>query len=116
MAEDEIAKHSRKIYKSWFNKELTIWHKISEFLIEMTIIVFAVSISIWFHNMSEHKHQQEEVKQFLTGLKADLTQDIREMTNDKESYHKQSKIFAYLGRLKKNQVPNRDTLNSYVTG
>ena len=76
MAEDEIAKHSRKIYKTWFNKELTIWHKISEFLIEMTIIVFAVSISIWFHNMSEHKHQQEEVKQFLTGLKADLTQDM----------------------------------------
>ncbi len=113
MAEDEIAKHSRKIYKTWFNKELTIWHKISEFLIEMTIIVFAVSISIWFHNMSEHKHQQEEVKQFLTGLKADLTQDIREMTNDKESYHKQSEIFTYLSRLKKNLTPDKDTLNAY---
>ncbi len=113
MAEDEIAKHSRKIYKTWFNKELTIWHKISEFLIEITIIVFAVSISIWFHNMSEHKHQQEEVKQFLTGLKADLTQDIREMKNDKESYQKQSEIFTYLSRLKKNQQPSRDTLNAY---
>jgi len=112
MAEDEIAKHSRKIYKTWFNKELTIWHKISEFLIEITIIVFAVSISIWFHNMSEHKHQQEEVKQFLTGLKSDLEQDIKEMTNDKESYQKQSAIFTYLGRLKKNQIPNRDTLNA----
>jgi len=42
MAEDEIAKHSRKIYKTWFKKELIIWHKISEFLIEITIIVFAV--------------------------------------------------------------------------
>src|SRR6201985_2759208 len=113
MAEDEIAKHSRKIYKTWFNKELTIWHKLSEFLIEITIIVFAVTISIWFHNMSEHKHQQEEVKQFLTGLKADLTQDIREMKNDKESYQKQSIIFTYLSRLKKNQAPDRDTLNTY---
>jgi hypothetical protein len=112
MAEDEIAKHSRKIYKTWFNKELTIWHKISEFLIEMTIIVFAVSISIWFHNLSEHKHQQEEVKQFLTGLKADLEQDIKEMENDKESYHKQSNLFTYLGRLKKDQMPNKDTLNT----
>jgi len=113
MAEDEIAKHSRKIYKTWFNKELTIWHKISEFLIEITIIVFAVTISIWFHNMSEHKHQQEEVKQFLSGLKADLEQDIREMENDKESYQKQSVIFTYLSRLKLNQKPNRDTLNAY---
>src|SRR6266700_723267 len=112
MAEEEIAKHSRKIYKTWFNKELTIWHKISEFLIEMTIIVFAVSISIWFHNMSEHNHQQEEVKQFLTGLKADLEQDIKEMENDKESYQKQSAISTYLGRLKKNQIPNKDTLNA----
>ncbi|MEJ0080813.1 MAG: DUF6090 family protein [Puia sp.] len=113
MAEDEIAKHSRKIYKTWFNKELTIWHKISEFLIEMTIIVFAVSISIWFHNMSEHKHQQEEVKQFLTGLKADLMQDINEMENDKESYRKQSALFTYLGKLKKNGIPSKDTLNAY---
>ena len=113
MAEDEIAKHSRKIYKTWFNKELTIWHKISEFLIEITIIVFAVSISIWFHNMSEHNHQQEEVKQFLTGLKADLTNDIREMANDKESYQKQSAIFTYLRYLKKNQIPNKDTINAY---
>jgi hypothetical protein len=113
MAEDEIVKHTRKIYKTWFNKELTVWHKISEFLIEITIIVFAVSISIWFHNMSEHKHQQEEVKQFLTGLKADLTQDIKEMENDKESYQKQSEIFTYLSRLKMNQIPNKDTLKVY---
>jgi Family of unknown function (DUF6090) len=113
MAEDEIVKHTRKIYKTWFNKELTIWHKISEFLIEITIIVFAVSISIWFHNLSEHKHQQEEVKQFLTGLKADLMNDIKEMENDKESYNKQSTIFTYLRYLKKSQVPNKDTLNTY---
>jgi hypothetical protein len=43
------------------------------------IIIFAVTISIWFHNLSEHKHQQEEVKQFLEGLKSDLTRDIKEM-------------------------------------
>ncbi|HZZ76163.1 MAG TPA: DUF6090 family protein [Puia sp.] len=112
MAEDEIAKHSRKIYKTWFNKELTIWHKITEFLIEITIIVFAVSISIWFHNMSEHKKQQEEVRQFLTGLKADLQQDIKEMTNDMESYQKQGAIFTYLSKLKKDQTPNKDSLNA----
>ncbi len=113
MAEEEIAKHTRKIYKTWFNKELSIWHKLSEFLIEIAIIVFAVTISIWFHNMSEHRHQQEEVKQFLEGLKSDLTQDIAEMKNDKQSYRSQQVIFSYLAKLKKNERPNRDTLNKY---
>ena len=113
MAEDEIVKHSRKIYKTWFNNELSIWHKISEFLIEMLIIIFAVTISIWFHNLSEHRHQQHEVKQFLDGLKADLTQDIKEMNDDKQSFINQRIIFSYLAKLKINEIPNKDTLNKY---
>jgi Family of unknown function (DUF6090) len=113
MAEEEIAKHTKRLYKTWFNKELTIWHKISEFLIEIAIIVFAVTISIWFHNMSEHRHQQEDVKQFLEGLKSDLTSDIAEMNNDKKSFENQRTIFSYLASLKKNEIPNRDTLHKY---
>jgi hypothetical protein len=62
--------------------------------------------------MSEHKKQQEEVRQFLTGLKADLQQDIKEMTNDMESYQKQGAIFTYLSKLKKDQTPNKDSLNA----
>src|SRR4030095_1586671 len=113
MAEDEIVKHSKKIYKSWFNKEQTIWQKISEFLIEMLIIIFAVSISIWFHNLSEHRHQQHEVKEFLSGLKSDLEQDVTEMNDDKESFKKQGTIFSYLSGLKKDEAPSKDTLNKY---
>jgi hypothetical protein len=113
MAEDEIAKHTKKIYKTWFNKELSFWHKLSEFLIEIAIIVFAVTISIWFHNMSEHRHQQEDVKQFLEGLKSDLTSDIDEMSIDIKSFENQRTIFSYLASLKKSQFPSRDTLNKY---
>ena len=113
MAEEEISKHTKKIYKTWFNKELSIWHKLSEFLIEIIIIVFAVTISIWFHNLSEHRHQQEDVKQFLVGLKSDLTQDIQEIKNDMQSFNNQHIIFSYLSGLKKNELPNRDTLKKY---
>ena len=113
MAEEEISKHTKKIYKTWFNKELSIWHKLSEFLIEIIIIVFAVTISIWFHNLSEHKHQQEDVKQFLLGLKTDLTQDIQEIKKDMESFRNQHTIFSYIGGLQKNQLPNKDTLKKY---
>lgn len=113
MAEEEISKHTKKIYKTWFNKELSIWHKLSEFLIEIIIIVFAVTISIWFHNLSEHKHQQEDVKQFLLGLKTDLTQDIQEMNNDVQSFRNQQIIFSYLAGLKKGELPSKDTLDKY---
>jgi hypothetical protein len=111
--EDEVVKHTRKLYRTWFNKELPIWHKISEFLIEIIIIVFAVSISIWFHNRSEHAHEQADVKAFLLGLKSDLNDDIKEMENDKESFQNQGKIFSYLTSLKINEDPSKDTIKKY---
>jgi hypothetical protein len=113
MAEDEIAKHTKKIYKTWFNKEVPVWHKISEILIEIVIIVFAVTISIWFHNQSEHSHQQSEVKEFLSGMKSDLTHDIAEMRDDEGSYLKQKTIFSYISNLKIKEAPNEDTLRHY---
>jgi hypothetical protein len=114
MAEQEVIKHTRKIYKTWFSKEHSFWHKLSDFLVEIFIIVFAVSISIWFHNRSEHAHEQEEVKAFMMGLKSDLLQDIMEMKTDMESYREQGRIYAYLSSLKRNESPNRDTLKKYT--
>jgi hypothetical protein len=113
MAEDEIVKHTKKVYSIWFSKEHNILHKISEFLVEILIIVFAVSISIWFHNRSEHAHQQAEVKRFLQGLKSDLNQDIGEISNDMQSYMNQGKIFTYISNLRMNEIPNRDTIIKY---
>src|SRR4051812_19152197 len=47
MAELEVVKHTKKVYKIWNSKEHSFWHKAKEFLIEIFIIVFAVSLSIW---------------------------------------------------------------------
>jgi Family of unknown function (DUF6090) len=113
MAEDEVAKHSKKIYKIWFDKEHNLWHKVSEFLIEMLIIVFAVSISIWFHNRSEHAHHREDVRIFLQGLKSDLNDDLREMNEDKKSYISQQRVFTYISNLRLNEFPSKDTLKKY---
>src|SRR5664279_1970478 len=115
MAEQEVIKHTKKIYKTWFSREHSFLHKLGEFLIEIFIIVFAVSISVWFHNRSEYAHQQEEVRLFLQGLKADLEHDIREMQDDKDSYLHQKSIFSYLAGMKLNELPNRDTLAKYRT-
>src|SRR5690349_14400969 len=114
MAEQEVIKHTKKIYKVWNSKEHSFWRKLKEFFVEVFIIVFAVTLSIWFHNRSEHANQQEDVKQFLLGLKSDLQNDLREMHDDKQSYLEQGTIFTYISSAKLNQPLNKDTLNKYI--
>jgi hypothetical protein len=58
MADQEIVKHTKKIYKVWHSKEHTFMQKFKEFLLEIFIIVFAVTLSIWFHNWSEHRFKR----------------------------------------------------------
>ena len=59
MAEQEIIKHTKKIFKAIGKENVTIWHKLKEFAIEIIIIVIAISLSIWFHNYSEHRKEQK---------------------------------------------------------
>ena len=115
MADQEITKHTKKIYKIWNSKEHSFRHKLQDFLIEIFIIVFAVSLSIWLHDKSEHNHQQKEVKEFLVGLKEDLSADIKEMEEDKKAYVKQGLIFKYITGVQLRQALNNDSLQKYQT-
>jgi hypothetical protein len=110
MAEQEVVKHTKKIYKVWGSKEHSFWHKLKEFLIEIFIIVFAITLSIWFHNRSGHSHKQAEVKAFLLGLKGDLENDIKEMEQDKKSYARQHTAFSYITSIKYGELLNKDSL------
>ena len=113
MAEQEVIKHTKKIYNIWNNKKVAFWHKAKDFLLEIFIIVFAISLSIWFHDKSEHSHQQKEVKEFLLGLREDLLSDINEMQDDKESYINQGRAFRYITSIKLGQHLSMDSLNKY---
>lgn len=114
MADQEVIKHTKKILGIWKRDGKNIWHKVQEFVTEIVIIVFAVSISIWLHNWSEHKHEQTDVKQFLTGLREDLTKDILEMDGDKQSYVEQARAFRYIGSIGLGDSLNADSLKKYV--
>jgi len=113
MAEQEVIKHTKKIYKIWGSKEHSLWHKIREFLIEILIIVFAVSLSIWLHDRSEHSHQQKEVKEFLMGLREDLLSDSQEMKDDRESYVMQGRAFDYITSIGTGKAIHKDSLQWY---
>src|ERR1044071_8155043 len=112
MAEQEVIKHTKKIFGVWATNN-PLWHKISEFLLEIFIIVFAITLSIYFHDRSELKHQRHEAKAFLLGLKQDLTTDIEEMNSDKKSYQNSGVIFRYITNRKLNEKLNADTISKY---
>jgi hypothetical protein len=113
MADQEVIKHTKKVYKIWNTNTHTLWHKIKEFLIEIIIIVFAVTLSIWVHDRSEHRHQQKEVKEFLLGLRQDLQADLKEMKDDVQSYKMQGNAFHYISSVKMNGKLEADSLKKY---
>ena len=113
MAEQEVIKHTKKVFKIWNSEEHNFWQKLKEFLIEIFIIVFAISLSIWLHDKSEHNHQQKEVKEFLLGLREDLLNDINEIKDDEESYANQGKTFRYIAGIRLNQTLNEDSIRKY---
>jgi hypothetical protein len=112
MAEQEVIKHTKKIFSVWSSSK-GIWHKLGEFFLEIIIIVFAVSLSIYLHDNSEQKHQRHETKEFLLGLKQDLKTDITEMEEDKNSFIQSGKAFRYITGIKMNEILSRDSIKKY---
>jgi len=112
MAEQEVIKHTKKILGIWTTNS-PVWHKIGDFLLEIFIIVFAITLSIYFHDRSELNHQRHQTKEFLLGLKQDLQTDIQEMNQDKESYQNNNRIFSYITNRKLHEALNADTIQKY---
>src|SRR5215467_7037482 len=95
MAEEEVIKHTKKIFGLWTSKK-SFWHKVRELVQEIIIIIFAITVSIYFHDRSELKHQRHETREFLVGLRQDLQTDILEMNKDKNSFQQSGKAFLYI--------------------
>jgi hypothetical protein len=106
MAELEVAKHGKNVIHLMTKKEHGLSHRIREVALEIAIIVFAVSMSIWLHGLSQHHHQQQEVRSFLVGLKSDLERDIRSLTEIKEGYKGFDANYAYLAELDPDKQPD----------
>jgi len=111
--EKEIKDHAVKAYKTMKNPEVTIWHKVGEISIEVAIIVFAVTLSIWVHDVSDHNHEQKDVKTFLLGLKKDLSGDIIQLQEDRHAYIGAGKAFRYVTTSSPNFKLNTDSINKH---
>jgi hypothetical protein len=113
MAEDEIRKHGKAIYNALSDRKKNWRNKVIDILVEVFIIVFAVSISIWFHNWSEELKDRRQENEFLTGLKSDLQSDLKEMTGDTAAYHVILNGMLYFRKVGAGEVLNADSLKYY---
>ncbi|WP_316634484.1 DUF6090 family protein [uncultured Flavobacterium sp.] len=114
MAELEVIKHTKKMHKIATNKEHTFLEKVKEIGLEIFIIVFAVSLSIWLHGWSEHKHEQEQVKKFLIGLRSDIKGDVADSKAIVKQYQDFGKTYEYLSTLDKNKPYEKEALKKQL--
>jgi hypothetical protein len=72
MSEEKIIKHTEAAVHLITNKEKTWRKKIIELTEEIAIIIFAVSITLAFHNWNDWRNERKMEKDFLTGIRGDL--------------------------------------------
>lgn len=97
--QEEVTKHTKEIYRALKSREHHLWEKIIDVAVEIFIIVFAVTLSIWLHNWSDHRREQFETDEFLTGLKSDLAKDIQLLEDNKRVSARVDSNFTYLFTL-----------------
>jgi hypothetical protein len=114
--QDEIVKHTKKIYSEVNNKQHSFKEKVKEILTEIIIIVFAVTLSIWLHSWSEERHQQKEAQTFLIGLKEDLKNDISNLENTRKILNVTQQQISFVEQLTPEKIDsikaNHQQINS----
>jgi hypothetical protein len=76
MSEEKIIKHSKTAVDVALSKEKTWRKKILELTEEVAIIIFAVCITLAFHNWNDLCNERKMERDFLTGIKEDLKIEV----------------------------------------
>jgi len=102
--QEELAKHSKKIFMTMKNSKKLFTEKLKEVFIEIFIIVFSVTLSIWLHSWSLHSHQQKETKEFLADIKDDLNKDIISVSEKEKQMTETIKQYSFLKDLTEERI------------
>ena len=113
--QDEVLKHTQKIYKAAKSGQHSFGEKIREIVIEIGIIVFAVTLSIWLHGWSEHRHQKNEAEEFLRDVNDDLAKDFKTMSDRKESLSRIFTSYSQIIKLLPKQLDTAHNININFT-
>jgi hypothetical protein len=110
--EQEIVKHSRNIFSISKDSKHSLITKAKEIAVEIFIIVFAVSFSIWLHGVAGHKKEQKEVRAFLANIRNDLNKDLKWLKYNSEAYKDDNKVYKSILQLTPSII---DSLNRTTT-
>lgn len=110
--EQELIKHSRKIFSISKKPDQPFIVKVKEIVIEIFIIIFAVTFSIWLHGVTEHKKEQKEVRAFLANIRTDLRKDIKWLKSDVETYKEANEEYKSILKLTKFELDSINRTNS----
>ena len=108
----EIIEKKAEIIKE--TKE-NFFQKFKTFFLDVAVVVIGVTLSTLLNDKISNYNQQKDVKKFLLGLKTDFSNDILEMEDDKLSFNQNARLFSYITRVKRNEIPSKDTIKNIGT-
>lgn len=107
---DIFTKHAKKALGLSESPAKQTWRqRLPEILLEIGIIVFAITLSIELHAWNERTVGRAEEREFLLGLKTDLQADLRELSQDSLGYVRRGIVFRTLTRITPHSA-NRDSI------
>ena len=115
MPEHDVVKHTKASIETLKEPQLNWKRRLGDILVEIAIIVFAITLSLLLERWRENAHERTIEKKFLTGLRVDLQNDIRQLQSDSLSYSKMLNGWNYLRTAGINDMPlNSDSLKMYA--
>ena len=97
--QEDIIKHMKRAIAVVNDPHSSLWKKGREILIEVAIIVFAVSVSMSLHTWNTSRQQRNEVKEFLADLKEDLNKDKNNRIGEKTRLEEAMQAIAQIRSL-----------------
>lgn len=79
MSAHDVIKQSSRIAGVMKDQNKRMKHKLGEILLEIVIIVFAITLSLFFERWRQNVEDRELERTFLLGLNADLRKDVNQL-------------------------------------
>lgn len=105
MSEHPLIKHGLKLSRAINSSTNGWWSKTRTIVIEILIIVFAVSATLYMERWRENQHNLHLEKEFLTDLKEDITIKMNELRKDSANFGNTIYMIGFLSGSGRGEMP-----------
>jgi hypothetical protein len=112
--QSEINELWHKASEIWSNPTVSLLKKVKKITFEMSVIIGSILLAQYIERLREQRHDEREAKEFLLGLKEDISEDIVEINDVVESFGEYKALYSFLGNYNPAKVPNKDSINDII--